>query len=130
MRTAQELFNEVVSHLRKQKKQSLSQHGYCMYRGEDGLKCAIGHLIPDECYHNDMEGTYFVELPSYNSVIRSSCPEVQPFPVELLQEFENNQELLTELVHVHDDHSPIEWEDRFEDLAKMLNLQLFPKELE
>ena len=80
MRTAQELFNEVVSHLRKQKKQSLSQHGYCMYRGEDGLKCAIGHLIPDERYHNDMEGTYFGELPNDNPELDPRVQKYSRFP--------------------------------------------------
>jgi hypothetical protein len=130
MRTAQELFNEVVTHLRKQNKQSLSVNGSCMYRGVDGLKCAIGYLIPDECYHDDMEGAFFGELPRYNHEARSFCPQVQPFPTALLQEFKDNEELLLELIHIHDDHTPLEWEERFEKLAEMLDLQLFPKELE
>jgi hypothetical protein len=28
----------------------------CLYRGPDGRRCAIGHLIPDELYDPDMEG--------------------------------------------------------------------------
>jgi hypothetical protein len=27
----------------------------CQYRGSNGLKCAIGHVIPDELYHADLE---------------------------------------------------------------------------
>lgn len=27
----------------------------CMYRGGNGLKCAIGHMIPDDKYHGGME---------------------------------------------------------------------------
>ena len=27
----------------------------CQYRGDNGLKCALGHLIPDSVYHRDME---------------------------------------------------------------------------
>jgi hypothetical protein len=30
----------------------------CLYRGENGRKCAIGHLIPDEMYTSDMDGEY------------------------------------------------------------------------
>ncbi len=28
----------------------------CRYRGPDGLKCAVGHLISDECYLASFEG--------------------------------------------------------------------------
>lgn len=28
---------------------------HCMYRGENGLKCAIGHCIPDEEYREEFE---------------------------------------------------------------------------
>ena len=28
----------------------------CMYRGENGTKCAVGHLIPDDDYDPLMEG--------------------------------------------------------------------------
>lgn len=28
----------------------------CAYRGIDGKKCAVGHLIPDEHYHIYLEG--------------------------------------------------------------------------
>lgn len=38
-----------------QGKRSFSQ-GYCLYRGPDGTKCALGHLIPDELYTRDIEG--------------------------------------------------------------------------
>ncbi len=29
----------------------------CAYRGVDGCKCAVGHLIADEEYRPEMEGT-------------------------------------------------------------------------
>lgn len=38
----------------------------CMYRCEDGRKCAIGWSIPDEVYTSEMEGlTVDYLLPSY-----------------------------------------------------------------
>lgn len=38
----------------------------CAYRNTDGLKCAIGHLIPDELYDPKMEnGTAFSVLNNF-----------------------------------------------------------------
>lgn len=35
---------------------SLDDGEGCAYRGIDGLKCAIGHCIPDDRYSPDLEG--------------------------------------------------------------------------
>jgi hypothetical protein len=61
MLTQQEIFNRVYTGLKAQGfKRSLSGPddavSRCRYRGEDGLKCAIGHLIPDEKYEEGLEG--------------------------------------------------------------------------
>lgn len=53
--TLQELFNIVSAHLLKQGKMSLNADGLCAYRGENGLMCAAGILIPDEAYRPNME---------------------------------------------------------------------------
>lgn len=55
MMTPQEIFDTVANHLRKQGRPAMSE-GNCVYRGPDGTKCAIGCLIPDELYEEDMEG--------------------------------------------------------------------------
>ena len=52
--TNQKVFNAVATHLLKQNKRS----GFglkCLYRGPNGLKCAVGVLIPDSIYEKDME---------------------------------------------------------------------------
>lgn len=54
--TAQGMFDRVASHLLKQNAKALSESGDCRYRGERGLKCAIGALIPDELYDPRIEG--------------------------------------------------------------------------
>jgi len=54
--TNQELFDRVVSHLRIQGTPATDEHGACMYRTEDGLRCAIGCLIPDDRYDPRWEG--------------------------------------------------------------------------
>lgn len=53
--TDQEIFDTVVSHLLQQGKPA-SDGDYCVYRTTDGLKCAIGVLIPDDEYIPTMEG--------------------------------------------------------------------------
>lgn len=40
----------------KQGEQSIEESGKtCLYRGENGLKCLVGHMIPDEAYREDFE---------------------------------------------------------------------------
>jgi hypothetical protein len=62
--TDQEIFDTVAKHLIAQGKQSLlpqvagdSEYNGCAYRGENGTKCAIGCLIPDELYNPIIENT-------------------------------------------------------------------------
>jgi hypothetical protein len=35
---------------------SVGSNGLCRYRGPNGLKCFVGHMIPDEEYHSGLEG--------------------------------------------------------------------------
>jgi len=49
--TRQEAYDIVRRHLLTQMKVSCSETGACKYRGPDGLKCAIGALIPDSLYN-------------------------------------------------------------------------------
>lgn len=59
--TNQEAFNTVVQHLRTQGEPSINPKNSryiarCLYRHPDGIKrCAVGVLIPDELYQDDME---------------------------------------------------------------------------
>lgn len=55
-KSSQQIFDEVVTALRKQGRPSVNEAGGCLYRGPDGLKCAAGHLIPDDAYSPGMEG--------------------------------------------------------------------------
>jgi hypothetical protein len=51
----QELFEFVIDKLIEQGVQSVDEYGDCMYRGVDGAKCAVGHLIKDEFYNEEYE---------------------------------------------------------------------------
>jgi len=57
--TKQEIFNKVWDHFIVNKgKRSMSPSGKsCRYRGEDGGRCAVGILIPDEMYSSEIEGS-------------------------------------------------------------------------
>ena len=62
--TRQDLFNTAYAGLKAQGfKQSLGSRGHCQYRGEDGCKCAVGHLIPDERYNPSFEGNGVTYTP-------------------------------------------------------------------
>ena len=53
-KTNQEVLNDVVAKMFEQKRQSVKDADdgqFCVYRSEDGYRCAIGLLIPDEKYN-------------------------------------------------------------------------------
>lgn len=52
---AQEIFDKIMAHLRAQNARAADVSG-CLYRTDDGLKCAMGCLIPDKLYNHTMEG--------------------------------------------------------------------------
>jgi hypothetical protein len=64
MKTQQEIFDVVATHLLKQNAPSKGDKGLCMYRGPNGKKCAVGYLIPDSHYDPNMES-----MPIYSSII-------------------------------------------------------------
>lgn len=58
--TNQEAFDKAVAGLAAQgfKRSVGGPDGFeqCVYRGKDGKKCALGHLIPDDLYRPRIEG--------------------------------------------------------------------------
>lgn len=55
MKTQQEIFDIVWNGLKSQGFKQSVKHNTCMYRGDDGRKCAAGWLIPDEKYSPKFE---------------------------------------------------------------------------
>jgi hypothetical protein len=72
MLTKQEAFDIVAKHLFAQGRRSSSEEGMCLYRGRDGLKCAIGALIPDDQYRVGFEdnsaSNIMAEVPVLHSL--------------------------------------------------------------
>jgi hypothetical protein len=52
----QEAFDKVYNHLWNQGGKAVNPDGYCVYRGV-GTMCAIGRLIPDYEYTEELEGS-------------------------------------------------------------------------
>jgi len=90
--TAQSIWEKIANHLLQQGKQSLSgKTGTCAYHGNDGLKCAIGVLIPENQYSPNIEGQEVNVL-----LTRYYCPYA-------LLAVQHHLALLTNLQRIHDD---------------------------
>lgn len=91
----QEIFDKVVDHLKTQNKQAVDDEGDCLYRTQEGLKCAIGCLIPDEWYTPNMEIGGPITTNTLVKQVLSGFAGIDIFS-------EGVMNLLKSLQHVHD----------------------------
>lgn len=103
--TEQELFDTVSTHLMTQRKAAIIHGpdllGNCRYRTLEGLKCAIGCLIPADKYTPELEG---------NSVTSKSVIAATGLTDDL-------QMLALNLQVVHDSNNPSEWKTSLRQLG-------------
>lgn len=104
--TEQEVFDKVAEHLLTQHRQSLLSSGKCAYRGENGLMCAAGCLIPDDLYDLSMECLDWEQL-----VKNKFIPEHQHY------------NLIDNLQYVHDSFFPIGWKAKLREIAFEFDLE-------
>lgn len=116
--TRQQIFNKVATHLLTQNKRAVGPDGGCQYRTHDGLRCAVGALIPDGMYDIGMEGGV-VELHHLRdeSVVDSMCESTRDLWEALrLGGIDGDDDevtsLLGDLQRVHDDYDPKAWRER------------------
>lgn len=83
--TAQKLFNRIAEHLRTQGRPALDEFGDCVYRGPNGLRCAIGAVIPDYKYRRSFEAR------AINALIPKHFPR-----------WKKHKALLSDLQELHD----------------------------
>jgi hypothetical protein len=95
------IMNIVETHMLKQMKRSVSSDGSCAYRGENGLKCAVGALINDEHYDKSFDTN---SVPVWDASILNA---IEASLDEKLNE--SNVDLLNELQSIHDTCEPHEW---------------------
>jgi hypothetical protein len=113
--TDQEIFDTVVTGLRKQKCKSVGQASdapeviQCKYRSPEGYKCAAGQLIPDDKYNPALEGQTVLQLEQF-------------FVQVVGLESPNQIAFLSILQSVHDKCEPCDWEINFTEVAKIHNL--------
>ncbi len=72
----QQAFDHICDHLMTQRKQAMI-HESCVYRDGNGLKCAVGCLIPDEIYIPEMESMQIARVCAV-------CPEIKDVSWQLL----------------------------------------------
>ena len=103
--TLQEIFDIVSTHLLKQNARSINHEGTCMYRGDNGLKCAAGVLIPDDQYKKDFEFSSWATLSREQLVSSSFCEEIW------------------DLQKIHDNSLISDWPLRLKQFAEKHNLK-------
>lgn len=105
----QTLFNRVARHLLKQKRKSFARVNgeiECRYHGPDGLKCAIGCLIPADRYSKTLEGH-----PAGNGVVMRAAG------------LSSDQRMLALFLQdVHDGKKPSRWRSALRRVAKEYDL--------
>ena len=101
-----QVFRTVAEHLLKQKIRSVYKDE-CLYRAPQGLSCAIGCLISDEHYSEDLEGNQ-VDLPEVREAVSKSLGQpVTARDVGMLQDLQD----------LHDFGTVESWERRLDELA-------------
>ena len=91
----------------KQNKQSLEGMD-CRYRSPEGLKCAVGCLINDEHYTEELE-----DIPSDQTPVKLAVSASLGQPVG-----SQDAAWLTELQLIHDYEKPEEWKSFLNDFAQ------------
>lgn len=114
----QEVYNRVKAHLLTQNKKSM-WNSACAYRGEDGMKCAIGCLIKDEFYKPSMEG----KGPADTLVLAAlNASGVEASRVTQPGNNDSDISFLDNLQVIHDIHKPRYWEVELTSFANFYNL--------
>ena len=107
-KSQQEVFDVVATHLMTQKQQCVTESWSCRYRHTNGLKCAIGALIPDELYNFNLEER------NVDSIISDDGFNFYP---------DQDTVFLTKLQSVHDTYTkPTKWFTELDRLAQSFGL--------
>jgi hypothetical protein len=123
--TAQEIFDKVLTHLRKQKAAAMNGAG-CVYRNDKEQSCAVGCLIPDDKYRDTMEGTS-VRYLRREEVNDGTDPDAQHF-MQVLTDLglEPHLYLLESLQVAHDNvlnsHGLQKWEAEMQAISERHSL--------
>lgn len=104
----QELFDRIVAHLRAQGEQAKDPDDGCVLKTEDGLRCAVGCLIPPEKYDPYLENEALdFDIPggALHTILREEGVQLEDMMMLMLFQ------------EVHDRSIPEEWEREIKALA-------------
>ena len=105
--TAQEVFDQVAKHLLKQGTRSIDKaNGVCVYRSDDGDKCAAGCLISKSEYRKKYEGASWKEMIRTHGLTTS------------------HSDLISGLQKIHDNTNPTTWLTDLKHLAAEYDLSI------
>lgn len=104
------IFDVVYTHLMKQQQRSTSDEGGCYYK-IDSLMCAIGCLIPDNLYKEEMEGKSVEDLLTDH---KGLAKYIKPQTIDLLAELQT----------VHDKRPVSMWKKELEYIAIDFKLEI------
>ncbi|WP_248324062.1 MULTISPECIES: hypothetical protein [unclassified Caballeronia] len=119
MRSAEEIFVTVRSHLLSQRAISEDDAGSCRLHGRDGRRCAIGVLIDENHYSEGLEGlgiSYYKvgqEGPLLQALAKSGVSAYEPRVAALLQDLED----------LHDAAEVQRWEAQLDEIARRHSLE-------
>jgi hypothetical protein len=103
--TAQEVFDQVAEHLLKQGKRCQdSDNKFCVYRNDEGLKCAAGCLIGDDEYNFSLESNTWFDLTRFKKVPKT------------------HDHLIRELQKIHDEYDVFQWREELATIAQLFQL--------
>lgn len=105
--TKQEAFDIVWEHAKK-KERAWTESDGCRLRANDGKKCFIGILIPDEEYAPSLETKVIMNTDYLDSMI------IEPF----------GSLFLDKLRRIHDAYDPVNWAKHLRDFAKAYELKV------
>ena len=116
--TIEEIYWKVRKHLLTQMERSVTtvldyeenEETICAYRGDRGLMCAIGCLIPDERYHPKLENRTVWDREVASAILG---PETRIADCR-----EEIYTQMNELQEIHDDNHPVFWRKKLEEFAQ------------
>lgn len=121
----QDAFNTVRDHLLKQMANSVNATDYgltnCMYRRDDGLKCAVGCLIPDDKYAPEMEGNLADLIMLHRVALPMKYTMWMPYDLSALIK-SRMYSVLYRLQLLHDESETEYWENHLFNLSVELGL--------
>lgn len=120
MSLIQKLFDKAVIHLLTQMEQSIAGDGSCLYRGPNGLKCAIGALIDDARY----DAERLEDLSIRSQYVQVAVAKSQGFNLVDCDWDWEGWKILRAVQNIHDTHLPDEWKDKLTALAEQYNLTM------